>query len=247
MEKLMNWNCFFYGLGAISFGVVGIAFGDFALQWQPVPKDLPIRTGLAYASAAVLVLTGCLALFRRTASQAALALGIIYALWTVVLKTPKIFSRPLEILSWLGFSEIAAMAAAGFALFAIGLQANIRDTTVLAARIVAGCCAIVFGFSHFAYPTFTAGMVPAWIPVPLFWAYATGAGHVAAGLGLISGIQARLAATVLALMVGSFALLVHLPRVFAKLDSHTEWTMLAVAMSLAGATWGLSRSIATAR
>jgi uncharacterized membrane protein YphA (DoxX/SURF4 family) len=81
--------------------------------------------------------------------------------------------------------------------------------------------------------------VPGWLPAPLFWAYFTGVCHMAGGLALIAGVQTRLAATLLAAMYGSFALLLHLPRVIAAPDSRIEWTMLLIAVSLAAAAWML--------
>ena len=86
--------------------------------------------------------------------------------------------------------------------------------------MLAGACAIVFGFAHFNYIDFTASMVPGWIPFKTFWAWATGAGHLAAGLALVSGIKARLGVTCEAAMMGSFAVLLHLPRVVAAPDQH---------------------------
>jgi hypothetical protein len=40
-----------YGLGLMAMGVVCLAWGNFDLG-QPVPKDFPDRTALAYAAAA---------------------------------------------------------------------------------------------------------------------------------------------------------------------------------------------------
>jgi hypothetical protein len=40
-----------YGLAAIVMGLVGLVWGDFLAVWQPVPKDLPGRTALAYTVA----------------------------------------------------------------------------------------------------------------------------------------------------------------------------------------------------
>ena len=55
---------------------------------------------------------------------------------------------------------------------------------------------MVFGFAHFNYIDFTAS-VGAGVDSAdqMFWAWATGAGHLAAGLALVSGFQARLAAS----------------------------------------------------
>ncbi|WP_457311411.1 DoxX family membrane protein [Sphingomonas sp. UYAg733] len=69
-------------------------------------------------------------------------------------------------------------------------------------RYLFGVCPLIFGLSHFTYADFTAAMVPGWLPGPLVRAYATGIGHVAAGVGILSGIRSRLAATVLAAMCG---------------------------------------------
>ena len=81
-----------------------------------------------------------------------------------------------------------------------------------------------------------AAFVPAWIPPnQLFWAYATGVCYIAAGLALVSGVQARLAATLTAAMMATFVVLLHLPRLIASPMSQLELTMTAVAGSLTGA------------
>ena len=103
------------------------------------------------------------------------------------------------------------MAMGALALFAAGRGA-MRLKLSLVARLLAGVSALVFGLAHFNYIDFTATFVPAWIPpTQVFWAWATGAGHFAAGLALVSGIQARLAATLHAAMMGSFVVLVAHP------------------------------------
>jgi uncharacterized membrane protein len=119
-----------------------------------------------------------------------------------------------------------------------------RAFIVRAAQVTFGGCLLVFGLSHFIYADFTATMIPGWLPFPLFWAYATGCGHVAAGLSFISGIAVRLASTLLAAMFACFVALLHLPGVFADPASRIEWTMLGVATSLTGAAWIVRTAIA---
>jgi uncharacterized membrane protein YphA (DoxX/SURF4 family) len=116
----------------------------------------------------------------------------------------------------------------------------------LIARLLAGASALVFGFAHFNYIDFTASMVPAWIPFKTFWAWATGVGHALTGIALLSGFQARLAAGCEAAMMGSFVLLLHLPRVVTAPDQHAEWIMLGMSTALAGAAL-LVRKYATIR
>ena len=59
-------------------------------------------------------------------------------------------------------------------------------------------------------------MIPAFIPAHLFWAYFTGAGHIAAGVAILTSVLARLGAILFAAMVSGFVLLLHVPRVHRR-------------------------------
>ena len=240
----MNPNTALYAFGAILLGAVGIFFHDFAMQWQPVPAGFPIRTPLAYASGFVLIAGGASLLFRQWERAGAWLLTVLLALWTVALNLPVALASFKSIGAWNSPAELGFKTMGALALLS-SYSGALRTTLARVARIVAGLAACVFGFAHFNYIDFTASMVPAWIPPNgVFWAWATGAGHLAAGLALVSGIRARLAATLLAGMMGSFVVLLHLPRVVAAPDQHVEWIMLGVSSMLAGAAW-LLRKYAT--
>ena len=68
-----------------------------------------------------------------------------------------------------------------------------------------------FGTEHFTLTTAISQMVPSWIPWHLFWAYFVGACFIAAALSLVTGIQVRLAASLLALNFFLFVLLMDAP------------------------------------
>jgi uncharacterized membrane protein YphA (DoxX/SURF4 family) len=237
----MNSNSVPFALGAILLGVVGIFFHDFAMQWQPVPAGFLVRTPLAYVGGLILVIGGGALLWRKGERAGAWLLTIFLGLWTLTLNLPVAIASFRHIGAWNSPAEIAFMTMGGLALVA-SYAGALRTTLARVARVVAGLSACVFGFAHFNYIEFTAGMVPAWIPPNgVFWAWATGAGHLAAGLALVSGIRARLAATVLAGMMASFVVLLHLPRVVAAPEQHVEWIMLGVSSMLAGAAWLLRK------
>jgi len=238
----MNYNTALYGLGALLLGAIGLYFHDFALQWQPVPAGITARTALAHASAALLIIAGGAILSRKYERGGVLLLASFYWLWMLLLNLPLAIKSFTHIGAWNSPAEIAFLAAGGTALVATS-AGQLRGTLSLVARVVAGVCAIVFGFAHFNYIDFTAGFIPAWIPWKVFWAWATGAGHLAAGLAFVSGIQARLAATLLAGMMGSFVVLLHIPRVIAHPEVHAEWIMLAVAGALTGSAWLLRKYV----
>jgi uncharacterized membrane protein YphA (DoxX/SURF4 family) len=238
----MNPNAVLYAFGAILLGAVGIYFHDFALQWQAVPAGIPARTLLAHVSGVLLIIGGGAILSRKGQRGGALLLAAFYGLWVVAFHLPNAFKSASHIGAWNAPAEITFLAMGGLALFASS-AGSLRGTLNLVARFLAGASAMVFGFAHFNYAEFTASMVPGWIPYKLFWAYATGAGHLAAGLAFVSGIKARLAATCLAGMMGSFVVLLHIPRVIAHPEVHAEWIMLAISSGLTGAAWLLRKYV----
>jgi uncharacterized membrane protein YphA (DoxX/SURF4 family) len=64
-----------------------------------------------------------------------------------------------------------------------------------------------FGTEHFTLTKDIASFMPAWIPWHLFWVYFVGACFIAAALSLATKIQARLAASLLALTFFLFVVL----------------------------------------
>jgi uncharacterized membrane protein YphA (DoxX/SURF4 family) len=235
-----------YGLGAAALGSVELVFGAFSADWVPVPPALPGYQLLLYGSAGLLILAGLAIQVPRTAAIAALALAAFFAGWTLVLLLPHALADPATWVSWQGVAENAAMALGG--VLASGVGATQMPALVRAARLAFGLCLLVFGISHFFYAGFTAALVPAWLPPSqLFWAYATGVAQLAAGLAMLSGVKARLAATLLTAMYLGFGLLVHLPSIIANPASHDAWAENAINLLLIGAAWSLADSQAVRR
>jgi uncharacterized membrane protein YphA (DoxX/SURF4 family) len=154
---------------------------------------------------------------------------------------PAVVQRPGSIADWLGVAESAAMASAALIFAADGSGVAAAPAIRLGGTLVFGACAIVFGVSHFAYADFTASMIPAWLPQRVPLAYFTGAAHALAGLAIASGVLRRLAASLEALMMAGFVVLVHLPRVLASPNNRLEWTMLFVAVLLSGSAAMVAR------
>ena len=239
----MNINSALFAAGAILLGIVTICFGDFAMQWQAVPAAVP-RGPLVWLSGALLVAGGAALQTRRWKRAGALFLAGFYGFWTVVFHGIKVSGNPGVFIEWNGIAEIGFLTCGAVALYA-SLAPRNAELLRRWARLMAGGFALMFGAVHFHYAEGTASFVPAWIPPNrLFWAYATGTGYIAAGLALLSGVLARLAATLTTFMMACFVLLLHLPRVIGSPDQHVEWIMLAVASSLTGAAW-LIRKYAT--
>ena len=239
-----------YGLGVMALALVCLAWGSFD-PGQPVPKGFPDRTALAYAAAIFMLVAGAAIEWRRTAAWGAGALAAYYALIVVILMNGRVLlAHYAEYGTWSDIAEQFAIAAAGLIVYA----ANARIDVALAARLTRigqltfGICALLFGGAHFFYLNLTAPLVPKWLPPgQVFWAYATGVGHVAAGVAILSGVQARLAAILLTAMFASFTPLVHLPMLLTDPASRVNWSENALNLALTGAAWVVADSLARQR
>jgi uncharacterized membrane protein len=112
------------------------------------------------------------------------------------------------------------------------------------ARYLFAIALLPIGLAHLVYPTETAALVPAWLPARTGWAYLTGAGQIAAGLGVLFSILPRLAAGAEATMLTLFGLLVWVPAVVAKPTDRFSWTALLITWAIAAAAWVVAGSMA---
>ncbi|HEY5337362.1 MAG TPA: hypothetical protein VIJ85_04095 [Rhizomicrobium sp.] len=240
------WGWRVYGLGVIAMGLVCLVFGDFDSS-QPVPKAFPDRTTLAYIVAVFLMVAGAAVEWRRTTAWASAALAAYYTLIvTVVMNGHMMLKYPTEYGAYSGGSEPLAIAMGALIIFAscadIDAARAARLTRI--AQIVFGVCAILFGGAHFFYMSLTAPLVPKWLPPnQLFWGYATGIFHIAAGVAIISGVRARLATILLTVMYVGFTLLVHLPLAFGHPTDHFIWSENAENLALIGVAWVVADSL----
>jgi uncharacterized membrane protein YphA (DoxX/SURF4 family) len=237
-----------YGLAAVAFGLVGLCWGDFAAVWQPVPATVAGRTALAYIVAVVLLLAGLSILWRRSAAFGALALTILYSLGVLVLHVPLAIARPTVFVTWSGIAEQLALVAGGLVSYAFCRAPPAATATsaqiIRCGRVIFGVCLVVFALAHLFYLKPTADAVPAWLPPnQLFWAYATAAGHFLAGVAILSGIAARLAARLLTGMFVVFGVLVHAPTLLGDPHAHFNWAANAMNFALIASAWVIAASL----
>jgi uncharacterized membrane protein len=240
-----------FALGLAGLGVLSLFSGDFALNWQPVPLWVPARAVLACLSGALLLAGGLGLLVKRTASLASFTMAAFLLSWVIVLQLPRVASAPGNVGMWLGLAENTFLMTGCWTLFAslASPQARARLSFITSprgtylARILFGLACLPLGLSHFVYTDATAGMIPAWIPAHVGFAYLTGIGHIATGLAILCGVLPRLALTCEAAMISIFVLVLHIPAAAAQPSSRLMWTMVFVATALAGATWNVAASL----
>ena len=233
----------------IGLGILGLIKRDFAPIWEPVPRGLPLRVVLIYLCAFIALTTGIGLLWRRAAASASRLLLAYLLLWLLLLRLPHIFISP-TVDVWYSSCQTAVVVAAAWVLYASFAADRDRqrfgfatgDNGMRIARVLYGMALIPFGLAHFIYVQATAPLVPDWLPAHVAWAYFTGGTFVAAGIAVIVGVFARLAATLSALQIGLFTLLVWVPIVASGTANASQWGEFIVSWALTAGGWVVADS-----
>ncbi len=119
---------------------------------------------------------------------------------------------PSEVI-WSYFIGGVVLAIGLVVIFFRGVWQKARgfDKLILFGPLFYAAPIAAFGTEHFTLTTIIASIIPAWIPWHYFWAYLVGACFIAGALSLVTGIQTRLAASLLALTFFLFVVLMHVP------------------------------------
>jgi uncharacterized membrane protein len=233
-----------YGAAVAGLGVPCLIAGDLAYVFQPVPRWMPLRAGLAYVSGAVMLAGGLALLARRTTRIAALVLTVHFAVWLFLLNLPATLARPMLAGNWEGCGLNLTVVAGGWILLArssrspAGRTARLLgDSGVRLARRFYAAGLPLVGIAHFVNAHEAVAYVPAWFPLRIGWVYLTGAGHIAAGLAILFGVIPGLAAVLEAAQITAFVLIAHIPAVYDAPGDRVQWAMLVYAAAIAASAW----------
>jgi uncharacterized membrane protein len=239
-----------FAIGMMGLGVLALAVGDFAMQWQPVAPWFPGRSVLAYGAGVLMLACGAGLLFRRTAAWSARILFPYCVVW-LLLKVPALVVAPGMEAVWLGAGEIAVLLAGAWMLF-IRLAdvpegspwaVLAGEGSLRAARILFAVALLPIGLSHIVYVQPTHDLVPAWLPFRTGWAYLTGAGQIASGLGVLLGVFPRVAAWAEAMQISLFTVLIWVPAAIAGPQVRLNWTALCISWTIGAAAWAVSQNV----
>ncbi|MDE2236157.1 MAG: hypothetical protein KGL13_06020 [Gammaproteobacteria bacterium] len=242
-----------FAASLVALGIAVLVQGSSAPAWLGIPMYLPARELLAYLCAVITLACGIGLWWRRAALVAARVLLVYCVLSLLLFSLPRALPAPAQLGAWYPCAETAVMLAAAWVLYVwfaadwdrqrLGFVAGAKGMRM--ARVLYGLALMFFGSSHFVYVNLTTPLVPGWLPAHLFWAYFFGCTYIAAGAALIIGVFARLAAALVTLQMGMFALLVWVPMLAAgHLHSVTgsSWRELVVTWTLMACGWVLADS-----
>lgn len=234
----------------LGLGILGLVQGEFSTYARPIPKSWPAREVLDHLCSCICVAAGLGLVWKRTAAPAARLLLAYLLLCMLLFNMRIIILHPLVEVAYQNWGQTGVIVAAAWVLYAwfamdwdrrhLGFAVGERGVRI--ARVFYGLSLIAFGFSHFAYLDNTTVLVPGWLPGPVFWAYFTGVAYLAAGAGVLTGVLARLAASLSALQMGLFLPVVWLPVLIAGNVTAFRWGEIVATVALAAAGWVVADS-----
>jgi uncharacterized membrane protein len=239
-----------FAVTMIALGVIGLIKSQYVSIWTGIPKTLPAREMLPYLCAFISLITGIGLLWQRTALIASRVLFITLIVWMLLFRVSHLFVTPTALPYWWACGESAVMVAAAWVLYVwFAGDGNEKrfsfprgNKGLRIARILYGLGMIPFGIAHFIYLKFTYPLVPDWLPWHVFWAYFTGCTFIAAGIAMISGVYARLAATLSGWQMGLFTVLVWIPILFAGRATDFQKGEFVASCMLTAAAWVVAES-----
>jgi uncharacterized membrane protein len=228
----------------LGFGLQHLVTGRFVTRIVPeAPPWLPVPTTLAYLLGVVLIAASIPLLFnKRWSRHIALALGALLVLCFVLIHVPRLLTQPINGRFWTHGLKCLSLAGGAFAVAAVirgpTNTARIHEAALNAAllwmaRASLGVFMMFCCFLHFIYAQAVAPLVPAWIPGAVAWTYITAVALFAGGLGLILPKTRQLAATASGLMLFSWVMVLHVPRVWA-FPNHGEIAGVFEALAFSG-------------
>lgn len=250
----MRVGVWLYGLATIATGLLDIIWRQFEASHQPLKAlgNVPGEEALAIIAGILLVAAGIALLWRKTARAGAIASAILYVVFALFW-VPRYFA----ITHVTGFKIGVLIFVVGGALEQVLLAAPVamihsgaanpdsavQGRAMTAARWMLGLPPIFFGLGHLVSLHAYKPFVPHWVSFPLFWIGLTGIAFLLAGSAIVSGIQAVLAARMLALMLLLFEFMVEIPPIFAHPHSQGAWGGALYNLTAIGVCWMFAESV----
>src|ERR1700740_2064894 len=147
--------------------------------------------------------------------------------------------------------EVWGMVVSGIAVLVAGLvlvrvrfrEASGVDKVLLLGAVFEATALAIFAAEHFLAARDLMGIVPRWLPGPLFWTYFVGVAWLAAAISFIAWRCVRWSATLLALLFLIIVATIDLPNLPMHIHERLFWTLTVRETAFAGGAMVLAGSL----
>ena len=245
MINLLKIGRVFYGIAIAGTGVLTVYYHAFPYIF-PTPEYIQGQyvTAAAYIWGAAFVFAGTCITLQKMAGQISLLFGGLLLLLFCFYYVPYEFltnSNYTHLEQWENAEK--ELALAGGAIIIAGSFSEKTNLSILKhsgkliwpGAIVFAIPMLSFGLLHFTEAKDASTLIPAWIPNHMFWIYFAGAALIGSAIGIILKVRTGLIAALLGIMIFSWFVCLHIPRVIvassADLDGELTSAFLALAYS----------------
>lgn len=217
VDKLVALGPTFFAASLGAFGAEHFVAAQFIVQ--AVPVWMPARLFWTYFVGTALIAASLSIVCMKYVRWSAASLAVMFFLFVLMIHMPRVAANPRDRISWavmlrdLSFGG-GALAFAGSQFVQQGKSGASR--LIFAGRYCVAIPLIFFAAEHFLHPEFAPGvplskLTPAWVPLPLVWAYLTGAALLIAGICTFINKMSRATLTWLGLVITLLTLFLYLP------------------------------------
>jgi uncharacterized membrane protein YphA (DoxX/SURF4 family) len=229
MKKIGTIN---YSLGMGCIGLLHFFYPGFRPVFIPGwPSWLPGLQPLAYVAGLALIVACAFIIAGFKEWTTSLILGSVLLVLFVFVQVPnQVIHNPGQLAAWTIPLKALAQAGGAFVIahsVSTGEEETRTDRNrfikqlarlIPFGRIFFAVPMIVFGIDHFLYTDGVSGLIPGWIPAPVFWTYFTGVALIASGVSIIFEVQVKLLATLLGIMIFIWFVVLHVPKAIEAPD-----------------------------
>ena len=241
MKALTLVGRYFIAFAMIVFGIQHFVYLEFVTRAFPViPLWIPGHSLLACIFGACLLITGICIFLQIKARLMCTLLGSLILLMFALLLLPSLLTNLDNGVVWTNAGKALVIAGANFLVAAsFPKEPHGKFISLLESLIPLGkyfLCGffILAAILHFIYAGFVATLIPKWIPAPIFWTYFAGVALIAGAIGMLVPRTTQLAATLSAIMVFIWVIILHIPRALADLRAPNETTSTFEALTMCG-------------
>jgi uncharacterized membrane protein len=227
-KRIISLGQKMYALCVIAMGIQQLAYGEISPNFLPLALATnPVYKILVYPWGVAFTLSGIAYLVNRKGFEISLVYGWILLFFFIFIYAPYfIFFSEVgnQFIQWapafqtLSFTGSSLILAGSFKKDDPPSNSLLRAMSKLIpfGGAFFSVMLIGYGIDHFLYAKPISGMVPSWIPGSMFWTYFAGVALVGAGIAITFRIKLKLVGILLAAMLFSWLLILHLPRAIAN-------------------------------
>lgn len=170
-------------------------------------------------------------------------MGWLMLIWIIIRHIPLLITDPTNPQEWNFTCMAFAICGGAFIVARSGesfSQARMKfaptiwfRSRIIMGQILSGAALLILGFQHIYYADFISSMIPSWIPLRIVWAWITGIALMASGISFLFNLKISWASLALSMMVLSWIIVLHLPRIISRPQDFYEWIYGFQALAIA--------------